>query len=36
MVFYNAFNSIEPLPKLQILGSSNLKDFADDNFQFWW
>ena len=26
--------AIEPFPKLQILDSSKLKQFADDNFKF--
>ena len=27
-------NSIEPFPNQQILNSSKLKEFADDNFKF--
>ena len=28
-------NSYQPFPKRQILDSSNLKEFADDNFKFY-
>ena len=31
----NIFYSFQPFPKQQILDSSKLKEFADDNFQFY-
>ena len=32
LVFFSGFFDIQPFPKLQIVDSSKLKEFADDNF----